>query len=177
MVPVQETPGYYWRTNDAADLAFNDAGPQPPTHISCYDLHYTLNRGEIAQVPIAELHFLARAHFGDRNVGWTGDAYRFGIYRFTRQFGRPEIVVIVSHGGGMEAYSLSDLVAHQTWSHIAEHLSEDLRWNLCYEIMHAQRAVKDEATRIVKQLFLEGRLKKRRRRNRSYVQVLAAAGV
>jgi hypothetical protein len=43
--------------------------------------------------------------------------------------------------------------------------------------MHAHRAVKSEATRIVMQLFLEGRLKKRRRRNRSYVQVLATAGV
>jgi hypothetical protein len=87
MIPAQEAPGYYWRTNDAADLAFNEAGPQPPTHISCYNLHDTLNRGEIAQVLIAELHFLARAHFGIRNVGWTGDAYRFGIYSFTRQFG------------------------------------------------------------------------------------------
>jgi hypothetical protein len=115
MIPAQEAPGYYWRTNDAADLAFNEAGPQPPTHISCYNLHDTLNRGEIAQVPIAELHFLAKTHFGVRNVGWTGDAYRFGIYRFSRQFGRPEIVIIVSHGGGMEAYLLSDLVAHQTW--------------------------------------------------------------
>ncbi len=112
MIPAQEAPGYYWRTNDAADLAFNEAGPQPPTHISCYNLHDTLNRGEIAQVPIAELHFLAKAHFGVRNVGWTGDAYRFGIYRFSRQFGRPEIVIVVSHGGGMEAYLLSDLVAH-----------------------------------------------------------------
>ena len=69
MIPAQEAPGYYWRTNDAADLAFNEAGPQPPTHISCYNLHDTLNRGEIAQVPIGELHFLARAHFGVRNVG------------------------------------------------------------------------------------------------------------
>ncbi|MBZ5505985.1 MAG: hypothetical protein LAO78_10905 [Acidobacteriia bacterium] len=177
MIPAQEAPGYYWRTNDAADLAFNEAGPQAPTHISCYNLHDTLNRGEIAQVPIGELHFLARAHFGVRNVDWTGDAYKFGIYRFTRQFGRPEIVIVVSHGGGMEAYLLSDLVAHQTWTNVAEHLSEDLRWNLCYEIMHAHRAVKTEATRVVMQLFLEGRLKKRRRRNRSYVQVLPAVGV
>jgi hypothetical protein len=99
MIPAQEAPGYYWRTNDAADLAFNEAGPQPPTHISCYNLHDTLNRGEIAQVPIGELNFLAKAHFGVRNVGWTGDAYRFGIYRLTRQFSRPEIVIIVSHGG------------------------------------------------------------------------------
>jgi hypothetical protein len=62
----------------------------------------------------------------------------------------------------MEAYVLSDLVAHQTWSHVAENLSEDLRWNLCYEIMHAHRAVKTEATRVLMQLFVEGRLKKRR---------------
>jgi hypothetical protein len=77
----------------------------------------------------------------------------------------------------MEAYLLSDLVAHQTWTNVAEYLIEDLRWNLCYEIMHAHRAVKSEATRIVMQLFVEGRLKKRRRRNRSYVQVLPAGGV
>ena len=89
----------------------------------------------------------------------------------------PKLSSSFPNGGGMEASLLSDLVALQTWSHVAENLSEDLRWNLCYEIMHAHRAVKTEATRIVMQLFLEGRLKKRRRRNRSYVQVLAAAGV
>jgi hypothetical protein len=30
MIALQEAAGYHWRTNDAADLAFNEAGPQPP---------------------------------------------------------------------------------------------------------------------------------------------------
>jgi hypothetical protein len=177
MNPIQLQPGYYWRTNDAADLAFSEAGPERPTHINCYNLHDTLNRGETARVPVAGLQLMTKAYFGERKVGWTGDAYKFGIYRLTSEFGRGEIVIIVSHGGGMEAFSLSDLVAVQTWTHLAAHLSEELLWNLCYEIMHAHRAVKSEATRRMSLLFLENRLKKRKRRNRLSVEILPSTKV
>jgi len=177
MIPTQNAIGHYWRTNDAADLAFNEAGTQQPTHVTCYNLHDTLNRGESEEVPTGELHLLARAYFGGRNVGWTGDAYKFGIYHRRVQIGRPEIVIVVSHGRGMEAYALSDLVAVQTWTHLVDKLSEELLWNLCYEIMHVQRAVKDETTRKMGRLFLEGRLKRRRRQNRVYLEVLPPAGL
>jgi hypothetical protein len=177
MSPTQLQPGYYWRTNDAADLAFSEAGPEQPTHINFYNLHDTLNRGEITQVAVGELQLITKAYFGERKVGWTGDAYKFGIYRRTVPSGRAEIAIVVSHGGGMEAYLLSDLVAVQTWTHLAANLSEELLWNMCYEIMHAHRAVKSEATRATMRLFLEGRLKKRKRRNRVTVEVLPPSKV
>jgi hypothetical protein len=172
MRPIQLQPGYYWRTNDAADLVFSEAGPEQPTHIECYNLHDTLNRGGITKVPIAELRLMAKAYFGERKVGWTGAAYKFGIYRRTQQIGSAEIAIIVSHGGGMEAYLLSDLVAVPTWTHLAANLSEEYLWNLCYEVMQAHRAVKTEATRATMRLFLDGRLKKRRRHHRVTVEVL-----
>ena len=172
MSPVQLQPGYYWRTNDAADLAFSYAGPDQPTHIECFNLHDTLNRGEITQVPVGELRLMRKAYFGKRKVGWTGDAYKFGVYQRTQQIGRPEIAILVSHGGGMEAFLLSDLVAVPTWNHLSANLSEEYRWNLCSEVMQAHRAVKTEATRATMRLFLDGRLKKRRRHHRITVEVL-----
>lgn len=174
MNPQQLQPGYYWRTNDAADLAFSEAGPEQPTHINAYNLHDTLNRGENAKIAVADLQLMRKAYFGDRNVGWTGDAYKFGIYHHTVECGRPAIVILVSHGGGMEAYVLSDLVAVQTWTYLVANLSEELLWNLCYEILQAHRAVNSATTRRILQLFLEGRLKKRKCRNRLSVEIRPA---
>ena len=89
MIPVEEAPASYWRTNDAEDLAFNEAGPQPPTHISCYNLHDTLNRGELRKFLSASC-ICWRSQLGVRNVGWAGDAYRFGIYS-TRRCRSPKL--------------------------------------------------------------------------------------
>ena len=174
MIPVQSQPGYYWRTNDDADLAFSTAKPEQPTHISCYNLHDSLNHGLETNVPVVELTLMAKAEFGERKVGWTGSAYRFGIYHRKQDIGCAQIVVIVSHGGGMEAYLLSDLVAVSTWTYIAECLSEELRWNLCYEVLQAHRSVQDGTRREIYRKFLEGRLKKRKKANRVWVEVLPA---
>ncbi len=172
MIPVQDYPGHHWRTNDAADLRFTESGQEQPTHVDCYNLHDTLNRGEMVRVPAADLDLISRAYFGDRKAGWTGDAYRFGVYRWNVSIGRPQIVIIVSHGGGMEAYCLSDLVAFETWTHLSNNVSEEILWNLCYEIMHAQRAVKTEVHRAAMRLFLDGRLRKRKRGTWLHVEVL-----
>ena len=44
MNPTQAHPGYYWHTNDPADLAFNEYGPDQPQTIRCYNMQDHLNK-------------------------------------------------------------------------------------------------------------------------------------
>jgi len=59
MTPVQHHPGYYWNTNDPADLDFNEAGNEAPQSIRCYSMNDYINRGGARDVPVASLEYLA----------------------------------------------------------------------------------------------------------------------
>ena len=181
MHPTQAHPGHYWKTNDPADLAFNEAGPDQPQTIRCYNMQDHLNRGEFRHVPIAGLEFLAAGHFGEARSSrpgsttkWTGSSHRYGIYRNPSGLYKNGIVVLERHGGGMVGYAFDNLVAGETWDHIAANFSPEMIWNLCNQIAHAYRTARDAERHIAYQAFAEGRLKKRRRQNKIYVEVIAA---
>ena len=59
MIPTQAHQGHYWKTNDAADLPFNEAGSEQPQAIRCYNMQDHLNRGECRNVPVATLYHFA----------------------------------------------------------------------------------------------------------------------
>jgi hypothetical protein len=82
----QFRPGHYWKTNDPADLTFNEAGPKPQCAIRCFNMQDFLNRGECRDVPVEPLEFLGAGTFGEARSSegttrWTGDSHRYGIYR------------------------------------------------------------------------------------------------
>ena len=181
MKPTQTHPGHYWKSNDPADLAFNEAGPHRPETIRCFNMQDHLNRGEVRHVPIDGLEFLAAGHFGEgRPSGlglttrWTGDSHRYGIYRNRAGLYRNGIVVLECHGGGMAGYAFDNLVAGETWQHIASTFSTEMIWNICNQIAHAYRAAREAERHIAFRAFAEGRMKKRRRHNQVYVEVIAA---
>lgn len=179
MQPTQKRPRYYWNTNDAAGLSFNESGSVAPTSIRCFNMQDHLNRGEFRDVPVEALTYLASGVFGEaRPAGeaakWTGDSHRYGIYRNPSGLYKNGIVVLESHGAGMVGYAFDNLVAGETWQHIAVTFSPEMIWNLCYQIAHAYRAARDAERGILQRAFIEGRMKKRRRSNRVYVEVVPA---
>jgi hypothetical protein len=181
MNPTQKHSGHYWKSNDPADLAFNEAGPEQPETIRCYNMQDHLNRGEVRHVPVDGLEFLAAGHFGEgrpsglgSTTRWTGDSHRYGIYRNPAGLYRNGIVVLECHGGGMVGYAFDNLVAGETWEHIAANFSTEMIWNICNQIAHAYRAARDAERHIAFRAFAEGRLRKRRRHNQVYVEVIAA---
>jgi hypothetical protein len=179
MQPTQSHPGHYWMTDDAANLWFNEAGPEQPQTIRCYNMQDHLNRGEIREVSVDQLQFLAAGLFGEaRPTGfssttrWTGDSHRYGIYRNPSGLYRNGIVVLECHGGGMCGYAFDNLVAGETWQYLAVHLPPEMIWNLCNQIAHSYRAARDSERHLWHRAFVEGRLKKRRRNNKVHIEMV-----
>ncbi|WP_158790007.1 hypothetical protein [Granulicella sp. L60] len=180
MNPTQERPGYYWKTNDPADLPFNEAGPEKPETVRCYNMQDHLNQGEFRHVPVAGLEFLTFCQFGEARpsrlarIRWTGDSHDYGIYRNPSGLYKDGIVMLECHGGGMVGFTFDNLISGETWEHIAANFSSEMIWNLCNQVAHAYRAARDAERQIVYRAFAEGRLKKRRRHNKIYVELVAA---
>jgi hypothetical protein len=181
MQPTQLRPGYYWKTNDPADLPFDEAGSAQPIAVRCYNMQDHLNRGEKREVPVEGLEYLATGEFGEArpsrlggNTRWTGDSHRYGIYRNPTGLYTNGIVVLECHGGGMTGYAFDNIVAGETWEHITANLSPQMIWNLCHQIAAAYRTARDAERHIQHRAFVEGRLKKRRRSNQIYVEQLPA---
>lgn len=176
MQPTQKRSGYYWNTNDPADLSFNESGPLAPTSVRCFNMQDHLNRGEFRDVPLEALTYLASGTFEEaRPAGgttkWSGNSHRYGIYRNSSGLNKNGIVLVECHGAGMVGYAFDNLVASETWEHIATTFSQEMIWNLCYQIAHAYHAARDAERTILQCAFIEGRMKKRRRSRRVYVEI------
>lgn len=64
MTPTQQHPGHYWKTNDAADLPFDESGTDRPKSIRCFNMRDFLNESATLDVPVANLDLLATGIFG-----------------------------------------------------------------------------------------------------------------
>jgi len=179
MHPTQFRLGHYWKTNDPADLTFNEAGTKPPNAIRCFNMQDFLNHGECRDVLVETLEFLGSGTFGEArpsvaSTRWTGDSHRYGIYRNRAGVYKNGVIVVECHGGGMFGYAFDNLVAGETWEYVARNLSPETIWNLCYQIAGAYRTARDAEKRLLSLAFLEGRMKKRRKNNKVYVEIVAA---
>lgn len=181
MQPTQSRPGHFWTTDDVAQLWFGESGPEPPQTVRCYNMQDHLNSGEAREAPVSGLEFLGAGIFGEARPSgsnsttrWTGDSYRYGIYRNPSGLYKNGIVVLEHHGGGMFGYAFDYLVAGDTWGHIAVSFPPEMIWNLCHQIARAYRAARDAERQIVYQAFADRRLNKRRRNHGVYVEMTAA---
>jgi len=177
MKPVQLHPGHYWKTDDPADLDFNEAGKEAPQFIRCYSMNDYINRGEARDVPVAWLEYLAAGIFGGprpsvtARIRWSGDSHRYGIYRNLSPHGRHSIILLERHGGGMVGYQFDQSYAIETWEALARTLAPEMIWNLCNQIAESCQASRAAERSNMHRAFLEGRMKKRRRNHRLWVDV------
>jgi len=65
MIATQAHQGQGQKTNDPADLCFNEAGSDQPQIVRCYNMQDYLNKGESRNVPVASLEYMAHGHFGE----------------------------------------------------------------------------------------------------------------
>jgi hypothetical protein len=177
---IQDHPGWNWRTDDPARIHIDRTGhlTEAPTTIKCFRMHDTVNGGEFHEVEFDRLEFLAAAMFGEGRpsgggVKWTGSAYKHAIYRHTRPFtSYTSIVMIETHGGGTQGYYIATLTADETWTHLTHSLSSEMLWNICHDLCKVYENARFIERQTIHQQFLQGRLKKRRRRKNYYVQVV-----
>jgi hypothetical protein len=170
---IKEDPLYNWRTNDPAGLYINYTSkePEPPKEFACTVVgHSGIVRPETVPVQTINLEFLGAGLFGpprektDRQPGWTGDAYKFGIYEHLPGYGRREIVILRTDGGGFYAYLDVSLEAASMWRHLCKTCSPEMLWNICSCVVHTHELARKKGRQEIMTIFGEGRLKKKRGR-------------
>lgn len=170
---IQDQPGYNWRTDDPAKMYFRHTGVDAaPTQLLANRIgHFCVNAfTQIIPVEIERLHYMASAMFGPGrggNTKWTGDAYKFAIYRYNR-----DVVILRTDGGGTTAYLVDQLDAIPTWRYICDQLLEPALWDICIMLTETFHAGEAKARTEERLAFAEGRMKKRRLGGKVRVEVV-----
>jgi hypothetical protein len=180
---TQAQPGYNWKLDDPGGLYLAGTGhlENPPLAVEAKRLGQAgMVEPTSLEIALHDLEFLAVGLFGAarpsracRNVTWTGDAYKYALYHYAYGVSRhPAIVVLRTDGSGTYAYVDDTVAALETWTTISEQPPEMI-WNICHLIVQTYERAFCAGRAHLEQLFLEGRLKKRRRQGRVSVQVAA----
>jgi hypothetical protein len=180
---VQEQAGYNWKLNDPAGLYLAGTAhlKEPPLVIEAKRLGHTgILEAASAQIVLHDLEFTAFGFFGAgrpsaacRGVKWTGDAYKYALYYYAYGASRhPAIVVLRADGSGTYAYIDDTITAVETWTAISQQPPE-MVWNICHLIVDTYERAFRRGRAEIQQLFLEGRLKKRR--SHGHVRIEATA--
>lgn len=170
---VKDHENYNWQTDDAARLSIAHTSDlaTAPLEVECRVIgHSGIVRPELIRVRTEDLEFLAAGLFGaprdkaERQAGWTGDAYKFGVYARRSKRSRHDVVILRTDGGGFYAYIDMSLTAAEMWRHLCLTCTTEMLWNICSCVVHTSDSAHEYGREFVIQAFLEGRLKKRRRR-------------
>jgi hypothetical protein len=171
---IQESKGWNWKMDDAAGLYISGTGSLTealPQLLARRISHSGIVESEVVSVQVADMNFMAAGLFGPGrgtgNIKWTGDAYKFAVY----QCGRRAIVIMRTDGSGTRFYYLDDLISREIWEYFTSTLTTEMLWNVCRQIIFAYEEGRDHAKKEAYDLFVEGRLKKRKRKGRVYVEV------
>jgi hypothetical protein len=179
---IKEDVLYNWRTKDAAGLYIKDTSKvsDPPQEFDCAVLgHSGIVRPDKISIPTASLEFLGAGLFGpprertEHHPGWTGDAYKFGVYECLPRFGRRQVVILRTDGSGFYAYVDVSLEASVMWRHLCKTAGPEMLWNVCSCLVHTHDLARQKGRQEIMNAFAEGRLKKKRGRSGPQVYVQA----
>jgi len=111
----------------------------------------------------------------ERSRRWTTPVVH-GVYLYSTGHGRPEIVLTSGGGAGHEFMVLDQLDAHEGFLEMAITLSETAVWDIVHALFGTYRKANEEGRQFVRQAFVDGRLKKRKRRGQdSYTVTIEPA--
>ena len=136
------------------------------------------NGRQTFDVKTGEWEHVARASFGPARFGWSGDSYRYDIYRYAGKsiFDQGAWGLRFSHGGGNGWLTHRPLSGETTPLEHAVALPEPLRWDVCHFLYDCAEKTACEAARDkyreLAEAFVEGRLKKRRKDGRVRVEII-----
>lgn len=170
---IQDHPGYYWHTDDAARLHIDNAQPTPPEKLNAFRIgHVCLVLSSELELEPAKMEYLGQGFFGPargNRIKWTGDCYKFGIYRY-----EDRAVILRTDGGGSYLYYIDQTDAGKVWAELCNVLSSSMLWDVCQTVAHTYDEGRKAERRKLHTLFLAGRLKKRKRQGRLSVEIVAA---
>jgi hypothetical protein len=108
-----------------------------------------------------------RPSFLGSGTKWTGASHRYGVYKH-----KESLLIIESHGGGEQGYFDEHTHAIELFDHLCSTLPPERIWDICYLIATTENRAYRKGRDKMTNLFLLGRLKRKRRKNRYLLEVL-----
>ncbi len=176
--PDAEKPCGFHTDDPAALYLYAKKGAvEPPEEFQAVYLAARRGSGSQTTIKFRDLEFMAPALFGEprpskvTNSNWTGDAYKFAIYRNTNKYG-PPIVILRTDGGGFYAYAIRDLCDIELWELLTAQLPHERLWDLCMELTRTYECGIEDGRTEITTAFLDGSLKKKKVRGQESYRVV-----
>jgi hypothetical protein len=104
---------------------------------------------------------------GSSGTKWTGSSHTYGVYKHRRS-----LLIIESHGGGEQGYIDRHSHAVELFDHLCGTLAPERIWDICYLIASTENRAYRKGRQELVTLFLQGRLKRRRRHQQWRLEIL-----
>jgi hypothetical protein len=178
---VQDRSGENYHTDDAAEIYFRRTAEGAPTHLRCVGMGFALSAHSDAEfdVELAPLELIGVGRFGSgRPTGlgsstkWTGDSHKYGVYKH-----RGALLILESHGGGEQGYYAGHSHAIELFEGICASFPPERIWDICYLIATTQNQAYRKGRHEMAVLFLQDRLKRRKRNGQHRLEILPAVTV
>jgi hypothetical protein len=173
---VQDAPHENYHTDDAASIYIRGSADKAPTHLHCVGMGFELSAHSDAEfnLELAPFELIGVGRFGEgRPCGglsgtkWTGASHKYGVYKQGRS-----LLIIESHGGGEQGYLDRHSHALELFDFLCATLPPERIWDLCYLIAHTENRAYRKGLNEMKTLFLQGRLRRKRRNHQYRVEIL-----
>jgi hypothetical protein len=173
---VQDRAGENYHTDDPARIYFRGSAAEPPKQLRCVGMGYALlaHSNEEFDVELAPFELIGVGRFGKgrpcdglSGTKWTGDSHEYGVYKHGRS-----LLIIESHGGGEQGYFDRHSHAVELFEHLCTTLPPERIWDICYLIAKTENRAYRKGRHEMTMLFLQGRLKRRRRNHQYHLEIL-----
>src|SRR5215469_16748955 len=174
---IQDDPDYNYHTDDPANIYFRNSAHQVPTHLSCSGMGFELSAHSFGEpeVELALFEFIGAGLFGDARpcagltaTKWTGDSHKYGIYKH-----RNQLLIIESNGSGEYGYLERHSDNIQLFENLCTTLPKEQIWDICHLIAETQKQGYRKGRHEMATLFLQNRLKRRKRKNQYQLVILS----
>jgi hypothetical protein len=173
---IQDSPGLNHHTDDGAKIHFRRSATETPTHLRCVGMGYTLSAESQAEfdVELAPFVLIGVGTFGEgrpcdgsSGTKWTGRSHTYAVYKHRRS-----LLILESHGGGEQGYIDHHSHAVELFDHLCATLAPERIWDICYLIATTENRAYRKGRQELATLFLQGRLKRRRRERQWRLEIL-----
>src|SRR5437763_2021069 len=174
---IQDHPQENYHTDDAARIYFRRSATDAPTYLRCAGMGFALSAHSAGDVDLelAPFELIGVGRFGEgrqcpglsEGTKWTGASHQYGVYKH-----REALLIIESHGGGEQGYLDQSSHAIELFDYMCATLPSERIWDICYLIAHTQKQAYRKGRHELTALFLQGRLKRKRRNQEYCLQIL-----
>ncbi len=176
---TQDAPELNYYTDDDAKIYFRSSATAAPTHLRCGGMGYILSAESQAEfnVELAPFVLIGVGSFGEgrpceglSGTKWTGRSHKYAVYKHGRS-----LLILESHGAGEQGYIDWHSHAVELFDHLCATLPSERIWDICYLIANTENRAYRKGRQELTTLFLQGRLKRRRRRGQVRLEILPEA--